>query len=49
VHPVVIDTFVEGKLEEALEGAVAGSSSEDGNGLRKLEAQVLWLLRLQPG
>jgi DNA topoisomerase-1 len=48
VHPVVIDTFVEGKLEEALEEAVADSPDEDGSGgLRKLEAQVLWLLRNQ--
>ncbi|HET9228014.1 MAG TPA: DNA topoisomerase IB, partial [Thermoanaerobaculia bacterium] len=37
IHPVVIEAFVAGKLEGAL---------EDGeNGLRKLEAQVLRLLR----
>jgi DNA topoisomerase I len=44
IHPLVIDTFVEGKLEEALEGAVEDSPDAD-NGLRKLEAQVLGLLR----
>ncbi len=46
IHPVVIDTFVEGKLEEALEEVVEESpDGDEGNGLRKLEAQVLGLLR----
>jgi DNA topoisomerase-1 len=46
IHPVVIETFVEGKLEEALEDVVEDSTGNDeGNGLRKLEAQVLGLLR----
>jgi DNA topoisomerase-1 len=52
VHPVVIEKFVEGKLEEALEGAVedsphAGDAGDTGGGLRKLGAQVLSLLRGQ--
>jgi DNA topoisomerase-1 len=48
VHPVVIETFVAGKLEEALEGAVEDSPDDDGSGgLRRLEAQVLSLLRGQ--
>ncbi|HEX5714566.1 MAG TPA: DNA topoisomerase IB [Thermoanaerobaculia bacterium] len=46
IHPVVIETFVEGKLEEALEEVVEDSpKGDEGNGLRKLEAQVLGLLR----
>jgi DNA topoisomerase I len=45
IHPVVIETFVEGKLEEALEEVVEESPDDEGNGLRKLEAQVLGLLR----
>ena len=46
IHPLVIETFVEGKLEEALEDAVEDSpEGDEGNGLRKLEAQVLGLLR----
>ncbi|HWM91045.1 MAG TPA: DNA topoisomerase IB [Thermoanaerobaculia bacterium] len=46
IHPVVIDTFVAGKLGETLEGAVEDSPDEGAsNGLRKLEAQVLGLLR----
>jgi DNA topoisomerase I len=50
VHPVVIEKFVEGKLEEALEGAVEDSpdAGDTGSGgLRRLEAQVLSLLRSQ--
>jgi DNA topoisomerase-1 len=45
IHPVVIETFVEGRLEEALEEAVEESPADEGNGLQKLEAQVLGLLR----
>jgi DNA topoisomerase-1 len=46
IHPMVIETFVAGKLEEALEEVVEDSPGENGNaGLRKLEAQVLFLLR----
>lgn len=48
IHPVVIERFVAGRLEEALEGAVEDSPDDAGNGgLRKLEAQVLALLRGQ--
>jgi DNA topoisomerase-1 len=47
VHPVVIETFVEGKLAEALEGAVEDSPDDGSGGLRRLEAQVLSLLRGQ--
>lgn len=50
IHPVVIEKFVSGKLAEALEGAVEDSpdAGDMGNGgLRKLEAQVLALLRGQ--
>ena len=45
IHPVVIETFVEGKLAEALEEVVEDSPDDGENGLRKLEAQVLGLLR----
>ena len=45
IHPVVIETFVAGKLEEALEEAVEDSPGSGENGLQKLEAQVLGLLR----
>ncbi|HEX7182724.1 MAG TPA: DNA topoisomerase IB [Thermoanaerobaculia bacterium] len=47
VHPVVIDTFVQGKLVDVLAG-IGDSDEEDPDptgGLRKLEAQVLSLLR----
>ena len=47
VHPVVIDTIVAGRLEETLEGAVEDSPDDKTGGLRKLEAQVLSLLRGQ--
>ena len=46
IHPVVIETFVQGELIDALAGAVEESEGEDeANGLRKLEAGVLALLR----
>ena len=48
IHPVVIETFVQGELIDALSTAVEDSedaSDEPSNGLRKLEAQVLGLLR----
>jgi DNA topoisomerase-1 len=47
IHPVVIDTFVSGKLIEVLSDTVEESNEEEGDsgGLRKLEAQVLHLLR----
>ncbi len=46
VHPVVIQSFLEGTLRETLEDAVEGASEEDeSNGLRRLEAQVLRLLK----
>ncbi len=48
IHPVILETFVAGKLEEALEGAVEDSPEEDtSGGLRALEGQVLGLLRGQ--
>jgi hypothetical protein len=43
---VVIQSFLEGTLRETLEDAVEGASEEDeSNGLRRLEAQVLRLLK----
>ncbi|HEY4564709.1 MAG TPA: DNA topoisomerase IB, partial [Thermoanaerobaculia bacterium] len=48
VHPVVIQSFLEGTLRDTLEEAVEGK--EDGsNGLRWLEAQVLRLLKGRNG
>ncbi|MES1245646.1 MAG: DNA topoisomerase IB [Acidobacteriota bacterium] len=47
VHPVVIEKFVAGQLEDALEGAVEDSPDDKSGGLRKLEAQVLALLQGQ--
>jgi DNA topoisomerase-1 len=48
VHPVVIDSFLQGTLGQTLEDVVE-ESADDGasNGLRKLEAQVLRLLKGQ--
>lgn len=46
VHPVVIQSFLEGTLRETLEEAVEGDES---NGLRRLEAQVLRLLKGRNG
>jgi DNA topoisomerase-1 len=50
IHPVVIETFVQGQLIDALEGAVE-ESEDDGaaSGLRTLEAQVLALLKGRAG
>ncbi len=46
IHPIVIETFVQGELIDALAGAVEETEGDDEtNGLRKLEAQVLALLR----
>jgi DNA topoisomerase-1 len=48
IHPLVIETFVQGELIDALASAVEESedaSDEPSNGLRKLEGQVLALLR----
>ncbi len=48
VHPVVIESFVQGKLAEALGEVVEDSPQGDdasSSGLRRLEAQVLALLR----
>ncbi len=48
IHPLVIDTFVSGKLVDVLGGAVepgAGDTEDTAGGLRSLEAQVLHLLR----
>ncbi|MFL6196635.1 MAG: DNA topoisomerase IB [Thermoanaerobaculia bacterium] len=46
VHPVVIDAFLKGSLQEALQDVVDDSEDTgESNGLRKLEAQVLRLLK----
>jgi DNA topoisomerase-1 len=45
VHPVVIQSFLEGTLRETLEDAVEDSPDDESNGLRRLEAQVLRLLK----
>jgi DNA topoisomerase I len=45
VHPVVIQSFLEGTLRETLEDAVEDSPADESNGLRRLEAQVLRLLK----
>jgi DNA topoisomerase-1 len=46
VHPVVIQSFLEGSLRETLEDAVEDSpETGDPTGLRRLEAQVLRLLK----
>jgi DNA topoisomerase I len=49
IHPIVIETFVQGELLDALQGAVEDVDPEDSTGLRKLEAQVLSLLRGRAG
>jgi len=48
VHPVVIQSFLEGTLRDTLEEAVEGEE-EASNGLRRLEAQVLRLLKGRNG
>ncbi|HKI02784.1 MAG TPA: DNA topoisomerase IB [Thermoanaerobaculia bacterium] len=46
VHPLVIQTFLEGSLPDALADAVEDSpETDDPTGLRRLEAQVLGLLK----
>jgi DNA topoisomerase-1 len=46
VHPVVIQTFLEGSLPDALQDAVEDSpETDDPTGLRRLESQVLGLLK----
>ena len=45
VHPVVIQSFLEGTLRDTLEDAVEDSPADESNGLRRLEAQVLRLLK----
>jgi DNA topoisomerase-1 len=49
VHPVVIQTFLEGKLRDTLEDVVEQKDSGDDSGLQKLEAQVLRLLKGRNG
>jgi len=44
IHPLVIDTFVAGKLIDVLSGAVEPAAEDTAEGLRTLEAQVLHLL-----
>ncbi|MFL6293488.1 MAG: DNA topoisomerase IB [Thermoanaerobaculia bacterium] len=46
VHPVVIDAFLQGSLQETLQDVVDDAEDTgESNGLRKLEAQVLRLLK----
>jgi DNA topoisomerase-1 len=45
VHPVVIDSYLKGSLTQVLEGATESAEGEDPSGLRRLEAQVLGLLK----
>ncbi|MEO6191887.1 MAG: DNA topoisomerase IB [Thermoanaerobaculia bacterium] len=45
VHPVVIQSFLEGTLRDTLEDAVEDSPEDESNGLRRLEGQVLRLLK----
>ena len=45
VHPVVIQTFLEGSLRDTLEDVVDQKDSGDNSGLQRLEAQVLRLLK----
>jgi len=49
VHPVVIQSFLEGTLRDTLEEAVEGEEDDGSNGLRRLEAQVLRLLKGRNG
>ena len=51
IHPVLIETFVQGELIDALSSAVEETDDDVGgnSGLRKLEAQVLALLRGRAG
>jgi DNA topoisomerase-1 len=50
VHPVVIQTFLEGSLSQTLEEVVEDSpDTDDRTGLRRLEAQVLALLKGRNG
>ena len=49
VHPVVIQSFLEGRLRETLEEAAEGNDEDESNGLRRLEAQVLRLLKGRNG
>jgi DNA topoisomerase-1 len=50
VHPAVIDAFVEGSLPEVLNEVVEDSpKQDDSGGLRRLEAQVLALLKGKNG
>jgi DNA topoisomerase-1 len=45
VHPLVIQSFLEGTLRDTLEEAVEEDEGDESNGLRRLEAQVLRLLK----
>ena len=49
VHPVVIQTFLEGSLRDTLEEVVDQKDSGDNSGLQRLEAQVLRLLKGRNG
>jgi DNA topoisomerase-1 len=50
VHPAVIETFLAGSLPQTLEDVVADSPDvDDRTGLRRLEAQVLCLLKGKNG
>ncbi|HEV7785160.1 MAG TPA: DNA topoisomerase IB, partial [Thermoanaerobaculia bacterium] len=46
VHPLVIEAYLEGSLTQGLETGTKGSPDEDDpTGLRRLEGQVLALLK----
>ena len=50
VHPVVIESYLQGSLIQALETSTDGlPGDDDPTGLRKLEAQVLGLLKVKNG
>lgn len=45
IHPVVIQSFLAGTLGDTLKESAAGDDEDGSNGLRRLEAQVLQLLK----
>lgn len=50
VHPAILETFLEGSLPQALQDVVEDSPDvDDRTGLRRLEAQVLCLLKGKTG
>src|SRR3954451_11524311 len=49
VHPVVIQSFLEGTLRDTLEEAVEGEKGDESNGLRRLEGRGLGWVRGRTG